>query len=565
MDSRMDRAFTPPGPGAWELDTAHFARPLTPVTTEAALGGFARGFAESTKRFGLLLSHLEPAVQHGFCYMQPRAVGAPPGAGPPPKLLFKLLTRLHPELRRRIATSQAAFRDRLWREDLRLWDEEVKPDSIRRHRTMAATDVAALDDDSLVRHLDACCREYSEMVRQHHRFTITAALPVGDFLAHAAEWTGEPSSALLQLLAGSSPISRGVAARELGDLCVAIRESEPARRALEGADPAQVLAALRAMDGPVGALTTAYVETVGVRSMGYDVADTTAGELPGTLVQAIRAAVAGACRQDEREEVALRERTARIRDKVPVAHRPTFDALLTEARDINRLRDERGVYSDAPAVGLARRALLEVGRRLVDRGRLPRRELIIDASFDEAVALLRGQGGPTVAELSERERWRRTAGPNDAPKLLGGEPAPPPPDEWLPPAARRSARAIGAFMAALFQEPEPRVAGRRISGLPVSPGTFEGTARLVVESGDFGRIQRGDVLVTRSTSPYFNVVLPLLGAIVTDRGGQLCHAAIVAREYGIPGVVGTRAATQQVPDGARLRVDGSAGLVEVLA
>ena len=63
------------------------------------------------------------------------------------------------------------------------------------------------------------------------------------------------------------------------------------------------------------------------------------------------------------------------------------------------------------------------------------------------------------------------------------------------------------------------------------------------------------------TSPYFNVVLPLLGAIVTDRGGQLCHAAIVAREYGIPGIVGTREATRLIADGARVRVDGSTGEV----
>jgi pyruvate,water dikinase len=77
-------------------------------------------------------------------------------------------------------------------------------------------------------------------------------------------------------------------------------------------------------------------------------------------------------------------------------------------------------------------------------------------------------------------------------------------------------------------------------------------------------LQQGDVLVTRSTASSFNVVLPLLGAVVTDRGGQLCHAAIVAREYGIPGVVGTREATTLIPDGARVRVDGARGEIHVL-
>jgi phosphohistidine swiveling domain-containing protein len=59
-------------------------------------------------------------------------------------------------------------------------------------------------------------------------------------------------------------------------------------------------------------------------------------------------------------------------------------------------------------------------------------------------------------------------------------------------------------------------------------------------------------------------VLPLLGALVTDNGGLLAHAAIVSREYGIPGVVGSRDATTIIPDGSRVRVDGSAGEVTVL-
>jgi pyruvate,water dikinase len=75
---------------------------------------------------------------------------------------------------------------------------------------------------------------------------------------------------------------------------------------------------------------------------------------------------------------------------------------------------------------------------------------------------------------------------------------------------------------------------------------------------------KGDVLVTESTTEAFNILLPLLGAIVTDSGGLLSHSAIVAREYGIPGVVGTRNATELIPDGTRVRVDGDAGEVILL-
>ena len=72
------------------------------------------------------------------------------------------------------------------------------------------------------------------------------------------------------------------------------------------------------------------------------------------------------------------------------------------------------------------------------------------------------------------------------------------------------------------------------------------------------------MLVTTSTTEAFNILLPLLGAIVTDAGGLLSHAAIVSREYGIPGVVGTREGTELIPDGTRVRVNGDAGEVAII-
>ncbi len=199
-------------------------------------------------------------------------------------------------------------------------------------------------------------------------------------------------------------------------------------------------------------------------------------------------------------------------------------------------------------------------------GTLDDAELPVDATYDELVALVGGKGGPKLEELKERAQWRtsRSVSDTDIPQWLGAKPSGPPPLDWFPQDARRTQLAIGTFLSSLFDEPELKRTKVSVTGLPVSPGSYEGTARLVETDADFDRIQRGDVLVTRATSPYFNVVLPLLGAIVTDRGGQLCHAAIVSREYGIPGVVGTREATQLVKDGARVRVDGTSGVVTVL-
>ena len=126
-------------------------------------------------------------------------------------------------------------------------------------------------------------------------------------------------------------------------------------------------------------------------------------------------------------------------------------------------------------------------------------------------------------------------------------------------------RATGIALGEVFGSSEEEHEGDLLRGLAASPGVVEGTARCISGPAEFDRIVEGDILVTVSTSEAFNILLPLLGGIVTDAGGLLSHAAIVAREYGIPGVVGTREATGRIADGARVRVDGTAGEVAVLA
>ena len=103
--------FKAPGPGAWELEQTHFGRPATRYMSTLVSDPLARGFAEGTKRYGLLLDHFRMRFVNDFCYGKFVAVGAPEGAvGPPPKLIFMLLTRLHPEIRRRIAAAPDGHR-----------------------------------------------------------------------------------------------------------------------------------------------------------------------------------------------------------------------------------------------------------------------------------------------------------------------------------------------------------------------------------------------------------------------------------------------------------------------
>lgn len=524
------------------------------------LDGFSRGFAEGTARYGLLLDHLRPAFVNGFTYMQPAAFGAPKGAmGPPPKPVLWLLTRLHPKIRARIAQSARAFAERQWRADLQQWDEVDKPAAILKHRAIQAVEVSVLSDAELADHLDRCLDHGAQMIYQHHKYTATAIVVAGDLLAGAMEWTGASAGEVLGALKGTSHISQGFAADELDIAGKAISASDTARTLLgRSGSPEAVLAELCADPG-AGTAVSAYLDAVRFRSVGYDTGDANAGEMPAMLLGTLRAVIGGSSANAD-----AIDRLAQLRAKVPAEHLGEFDDRLAEARLVNRIRDERGAYSDGWATGLARRGLLEAGRRLHAQGKLAAPDHAVDLDAAEYRAMLLGDGGPGADEIAERVSWRTTHTIDDAPPFLRALPAPPPPVDVLPRAARRAGRAVDASLVHLFGVPDTPNTEVVLHGLAVNTGSYEGTARVVHGSEDLGRIQQGDVLISRMTSPYFNVVLPLLGAIVTDRGGQLSHAAIVAREYGIPGIVGTREATAKIADGARVRVDGSTGEVRIL-
>jgi phosphohistidine swiveling domain-containing protein len=559
-----EQTFVPPGPGSWFLDPTHWTRPVTRFHAEIFPDAFKRGSSESLRRYGSLLEYLEAGFVNGFPYYCARPVGAPREAvGHPPKEVWHELARTHPEIRRRLSTSATVFERKLWREDLERWDREVKPAAIRAHLALLKIDPDTLHTTGLLEYLDRCRENQVQGAYTHHFFNVPALLPVGDFLVCAQEWTGRSPAQLLGLLQGANPDPLG-ADKELERLVGALQHEVAARKVLTSArEPGEVVAALRSFSGEMGALASAYVDRVAYRPVnGEDVGEPSVQELPELIVGAIRAALE---RVDTSLTNDLERRTAEVRDAVPARHRVAFDELLGEARATYRLRDERGTYADLWAIGIMRRAILSAGRRLAARGRLIDPGHLVEASYAELRSLVESRDGPSGDELAERARYRLEARYADAPPFLGGEPGDPLPAEWLPPAAARLERAMGAVLQAMFTAPQPHTEERKVRGLGVSRGVYEGTARVIHGTEEFGRIEQGDVLVTNSTTTAFNIVLPLLGAIVTDRGGLLSHAAIVAREYGLPAVVGCTDATSVLPDGARVIVDGTAGQAEVVA
>ncbi|HEY8647097.1 MAG TPA: PEP-utilizing enzyme [Gaiellaceae bacterium] len=104
-----------------------------------------------------------------------------------------------------------------------------------------------------------------------------------------------------------------------------------------------------------------------------------------------------------------------------------------------------------------------------------------------------------------------------------------------------------------------------VHGYPASPGVVEGVARVVRDVNEIGTVQQGEVLVCSVTAPSWGPVFPKIAAAVSDIGGMMSHAAIVAREYGLPAVVGTGHATKLIKTGDRVRVDGDQGTVTIIS
>ena len=534
--------FEPPGPGFWELDPVHFPRPSTRYWIEIHPEAFKRGTGEFARLYGMLIDALEMAYVNGFAYKLVRPVA-------------------EADLPQRFERVEQVFQRKYWREQLRDWNETFKPASIKAHRELQSVDPDGLSDDALAAHLTRCRDHHAEMLYQHMRFTAAAIVPTGDFLTHVLDWTGLPPGELLGLMRGTSPVSAGASA-QLSQLIAAIRQDPRAQKLLASQDDAgRMLDALRALDRGTGAALSAYLDLVGYRLLdGFDISNPCAIELPDVLCRAIRAAVA----ETSSGASDVEARTAAVREKVHEKHRAAFDGLLEEARVTYPIRDERGVFSDIWASGLMRRAALAGGRRLAGKGRIHDAAHFVDAGLDEMRSLVSGAALPSADELAERFEYRKSHSAKEAPAVLG-TPPPPPDLSKLPLAAARMMRAIGVALDALFGSSDAPHEAHMLRGLAASRGVYEGPARRVSHASEFDRIVRGDVLVTESTTEAFNILLPLLGAIVTDSGGLLSHSAIVAREYGIPGVVGTREATVRLADGARVRVDGDAGEVTVLA
>jgi pyruvate,water dikinase len=182
------------------------------------------------------------------------------------------------------------------------------------------------------------------------------------------------------------------------------------------------------------------------------------------------------------------------------------------------------------------------------------KEVVIDLGRSEKIALYH-HAALVPALIEERKRDWEDAKHEDAPLTLGNVP-----QTMTDPIA---IKVFGIIDEILHPKGE-KVVAERLTGFAGSAGVAEGRARVVTDFEGFSTVQSGEILVAPFTGTAWTPLFLKIGGVVTDTGGMLTHAAIAAREYGIPAVVGTWNATNSIRNGDLVRIDGAAGVVEIL-
>jgi phosphoenolpyruvate synthase/pyruvate phosphate dikinase len=214
------------------------------------------------------------------------------------------------------------------------------------------------------------------------------------------------------------------------------------------------------------------------------------------------------------------------------------------------------VREDALAeIGLAypriRSLLAELGKRFAKAGAIHQKEDIYWLEKEEvndcASRMEQGQSLQDFSiRIAERQEYNR--------RMALQTP---------PPMVPYKKRVMGIKAEAFLAQSGENKAGNLIKGVPTSPGKVTAPACVLQGASDFGQMRPGDVLIAGATTPAWTPLFTMAAALVTDIGGPLSHGSIVAREYGIPAVMGTGVATRRIQSGQMITVDGNAGTVEI--
>lgn len=422
-------------------------------------------------------------------------------------------------------------------------------DAPHRVATLRAAALDQLADAALLDALDERAEFMDEAFNLHVLGTAVAGAHyalLARFLASALPDLVPRNPAAI-LIARQGGIPTADAARRVWELAALAARTPPVRAWLAGGSGgAAVQGGLEAVPeaAPFREALDRFLSDFGHRAGGEaELAEPRWREDPTFVVDAIRAHLDAGLAGDplRTEEAQRREKAAtteEIERRLPWWKRPIFRQHVRWAETYAPYR-ELLRFEGVKGLAAVRDVYREMGRRFALRGAIAHPDDVFFLEEQEAARLARGAEAPPG--LMQAIGGRRLKRERDA--------ALEPPD---------------ALDAAGRASHLPAASAGRLGGVGVSTGVATGKARRVSTPEEALDLEAGEILVARAANPAFTPLFPLAGGIVLEIGGLLSHAAVVARECGIPCVVNVRGAMERIPDGARVRVDGGSGEVSLL-
>jgi pyruvate,water dikinase len=300
----------------------------------------------------------------------------------------------------------------------------------------------------------------------------------------------------------------------------------------------------------------AYLEQYGSAIYDMDFAKPLPMDDPAPILKQLKLFIQGDAKnpyERQRQYTEKREQAVEyILPRLKGLKRWAFEKALNWAQKLAPLRED-GLAEIGLGYPVLRRMLRELGRRFTEAGAIEAPEDIYWLELSEVQAQIKAlEEGVKTCNHSEAVQERKA--------LWRGRKRLNPPSQLPEGKKKYMGFNMEAHLAGGLGGPE----GNTIKGVPTSPGLATGTARVLHGPEDFDQMQPGDILVAGITTPAWTPLFAMAAGVVTDIGGPLSHGSIVAREYGIPAVLGTGYGTRFIQNGQRVTVDGSAGTVTVL-
>jgi phosphohistidine swiveling domain-containing protein len=533
----------PEAPLTYFADPMHFPRPLSPLFVSVHGPSFERGFTKAVRELRVPLLGARFKVQNHYFF----------------NAIIPAIPANADEAREMGQLAEATLKVEAGRLMERWTTEHLPLIRWRLHRIETVT-VADAKPADVVDMLDELQTIWAENWTTHFRIVIPMMLAKQLFDELYVDLFGgtEQDAHALLIGAESESIKAGMG---LSDLAGSARAagltdlllSTPAERV-----PAAL--ARHPMGGYFAAAIRDYLREYGLRQDLFDFTTPTWRENPSiviALVQAYlrnghdaRAEHAASSVLAEKAQIEARQQLA----VYPEAVRGQFAGMLQAARAAYFLQEEHNFYIDQQMVALTRLLFLKLGERLVTEGALVESADIFMLSIDEVRAAVSGDRESARRIVPQRMLELLDAAKETPPPFIGPAPMGPPPADS--PIDRAMARFFGG-------PPQQAEQPNQVKGNSGSRGIARGMARVVQTLDEAKTLQPGEILVTITTMPAWTPLFGTAAAVVTETGGALSHCAIVAREYGIPAVVGVYGATRAIATGQTISVDGTSGLVTI--